>query len=152
MTDDSKLDLDKFLPYRLAVLAHDVSRALSRIYRDEFGIAIPEWRVIANLGRHQPMSSNRIAELGSMDKAKVSRAVARLVDAGLVTRETDPRDNRLIVLRLSAKGRRTYAKIAPKALEWEQEFLSVLSQEDRAALDRILDTLQRQVDQSSDGS
>ncbi|MCR9218878.1 MAG: MarR family transcriptional regulator [Alphaproteobacteria bacterium] len=136
------LELDRFLPYRLAVLAHEVSRALSSIYRDRFGLSVPEWRVIANLGRHQPMSSNRIAELGSMDKAKVSRAVARLVEAGLITRETDARDNRLIVLKLSARGRRIHNKIAPLALAWEAELLDALTPDERESFDRLVAKLQ----------
>lgn len=140
--DGDALDLERFMPYRLAVLAHSVSRALSAIYRDRFGLTVPEWRVVANLGRHQPMSSNRIAELGSMDKAKVSRAVSRLVEAGLVTRETDARDNRLIVLKLSPRGRRVYNKIAPMALAWEEELMAVLDAEERAVLDRAITKLQ----------
>ena len=142
MTEKPDLELEQFLPYRLAVLSNDVSRALSTIYRERFGITIPEWRVMANLGRHRAMSSNRIAELGSMDKAKVSRAVTRLVESGLVTREVDANDNRLIVLRLSQKGRRIYREIAKLAIDWEADFLSTISAEDRAALDRILTVLQ----------
>lgn len=141
-TPAGALELDRFLPYRLAVLAHEVSRALSSIYRDRFGLSVPEWRVIANLGRHQPMSSNRIAELGSMDKAKVSRAVARLVEAGLITRETDARDNRLIVLKLTARGRRIHNKIAPLALAWEAELLDALTPDERESFDRLVAKLQ----------
>lgn len=141
------LALDRFLPYRLAVLAHAVSRALSDIYRDRFGLTIPEWRVIANLGRHEPMSSNRIAERGSMDKAKVSRAVSRLVQAGLVTRETDNRDNRLIVLRLSTEGRRVYHDIAPLALAWEEDLMDCLSEDEKTALDAALSKLQARAEE-----
>jgi len=139
---EDALELERFLPYRLAVLAHTVSGALSTIYRDRFDLTIPEWRVLANLGREEPSSSNRLAERGSMDKAKVSRAVARLTEAGLITRETDPRDNRLIVLKLSAQGRAVYARIAPLALAWEADLLAGLAAEERAALDSALAKLQ----------
>lgn len=143
---DDALRLDAFLPYRLAVLAASVSRALSTIYRDRFDLTIPEWRVVANLGRHQPTAANRLAELGAMDKAKVSRAVSRLVAAGLVTRTPDSRDNRQIVLRLSAEGARVHREIAPLALAWEEELLAVLDAEERAVLDRALDKLQRRAE------
>ncbi|MEQ8603507.1 MAG: MarR family transcriptional regulator [Marivibrio sp.] len=139
---DDALVLERFLPYRLAVLAHTVSGALSTIYRDRFDLTIPEWRVLANLGREEPSSSNRLAERGSMDKAKVSRAVARLTEAGLITRETDSRDNRLIVLRLSKRGRSVYQRIAPLALAWEADLLEGLGDEERAALDAALAKLQ----------
>ena len=82
-----------------------------------------------------------------MDKAKVSRAVARLLERDLISRETDPRDNRLLILKLSAKGRRIYGKIAPLALGWERELVSCLDDEEKSALGRIIEKLGRQVDQ-----
>ena len=39
--------LELFLPYRLSVLANRLSREFARRYQDEFGLSIPEWRVIA---------------------------------------------------------------------------------------------------------
>ena len=92
------LDLDDFLPYRLNVLAKRVSRELARRYEAQFGISIPEWRVMAILGREQPLSSNDIVERSAMDKAKVSRAVTSLVEAGLLSRDTHPSDQRLLRL------------------------------------------------------
>lgn len=72
------LALERFLPYRLSVLTNRVSGALSRHYADRFGIGIPEWRVIAILGRYAGLSANQVAERSAMDKVTVSRAVAAL--------------------------------------------------------------------------
>ena len=36
------LDLERFLPYRLDILAEAVSRALSRIYMEGYGLGVPE--------------------------------------------------------------------------------------------------------------
>lgn len=142
---DSALELDNFLPYRLSVLNNMVSRALAEQYQARFGLSIPEWRVMANLGRAAPMSANEVAERTSMDKVKVSRAISRMQTAGLLKRETDPRDHRVSSLRLSAKGKKIYDKIAPMALAWEQEFLSVLSEREIAAFDKILGKLDKRI-------
>jgi DNA-binding MarR family transcriptional regulator len=45
------------------------------------------------------------------------------------------------VLALSAKGRRVYDEVAPMALRYERELLSVLDREERAWLERILGKL-----------
>jgi DNA-binding MarR family transcriptional regulator len=45
------LILEDFLPYRLAILSHTVSSSIARAYDQRFGLTIPEWRVIAILGR-----------------------------------------------------------------------------------------------------
>lgn len=144
-TDEAVLELDNFLPYRLSVLNNLVSRALAEQYQARFGLSIPEWRVMANLGRAAPLSANEVAERTSMDKVKVSRAISRMHGAGLVKRETDPRDNRVSRLQLSARGKRIYDKIAPMALAWEREFLSVLSESEIAAFDKILGKLDKRI-------
>ena len=144
-SNEAVLELDNFLPYRLSVLNNLVSRALAEQYQARFGLSIPEWRVMANLGRAAPLSANEVAERTSMDKVKVSRAIARMHTAGLVKRETDPRDNRMNRLQLSARGKRIYDKIAPMALAWEREFLSVLSETEIAAFDKILGKLDKRI-------
>ena len=67
--------LEQFLPYRLNVVGFFASRALGRIYGAHFGIDIPQWRVIAQLGEFGTLTSRDIGELAQMHKTKVSRAV-----------------------------------------------------------------------------
>ena len=55
------LDLEHFLPYRLSVLSNRISQTIAETYVERFGIAIPEWRVIAVLGRHPGLSANGVA-------------------------------------------------------------------------------------------
>ena len=142
---DRALRLDHFLPYRLSVLAAAVSRRFADEYEKSFGLTIPEWRVMAVLGFFKPMSSNRIVEHTSMDKAKVSRAVARLVRRGLLTRRSHPEDGRLLVLGFSPKGRRIYRRIARLAKEWEAWLVAGLLADDRRRLARTLGALTRRL-------
>ena len=44
-------DLAAFLPYQLAVVAARVSKGFADRYRAEFGLTIPEWRVLAHLAQ-----------------------------------------------------------------------------------------------------
>ena len=80
---ETLLVLEDFLPYRLAVLAHKTSRELSGVYGERFGLSIPEWRILANLGRFGPLYAGELAERSSMDKPKVTRALQRLQAAGI---------------------------------------------------------------------
>ena len=70
-------ELTDFLPYQLAVAAGRVSRAFSDRYRAEFGLSIPEWRVLAHLSTADAVSIREIHARVDMDKSKVSRAAAR---------------------------------------------------------------------------
>ncbi|WP_035708434.1 MarR family winged helix-turn-helix transcriptional regulator [Niveispirillum irakense] len=140
------IDLDDFLPYRLNVLARRVSRELEKRYQAQFGIAIPEWRVMATLGREQPLSSNDIVERSHMDKAKVSRAVTALVGMGYVAREVHPGDQRLLRLSFTPAGRTLYDKITVVAQEWQRQWLEGLAPEELSTFKALADRLESQLD------
>lgn len=135
------LALERFLPYRLSVLSNRISHAISSIYVDRFGLSVTEWRVMAVLGRFPGLSANQVAERTAMDKVAVSRAVARLISAGRLQRETHGNDRRRSVLTLSEDGYRIYDAVAPTALAFEARLLDGFDAEDRALLYRLLDRL-----------
>ena len=62
---EAPLRLEQYLPYRLNVVAFHSARALGRIYDAEFGIGIPEWRVVAQLGEFGKLTSRDIGELNT---------------------------------------------------------------------------------------
>src|SRR5882672_11384648 len=105
------LELERFLPYRLSVLTNRISTAIARVYVRRFGLTVPEWRVMAVLGRSGAMSANAVCERTAMDKVRVSRAVARLTGTGRVIRRIDTDDRRRSVLALTASGRAVYDEI-----------------------------------------
>ena len=141
MAPHTQLDLDRFLPYRLSVLSNRISSSVAEIYSEHFQLTITEWRVMAILGRYPDLSANEVAQRSAMDKVAVSRAVARLIDAGRLTREMHDDDRRRSVLRLSDEGMRIYDQIAPLALAFERQLLGDMTPEERALLFRVLDRL-----------
>lgn len=141
MTDTPRLQLDRFLPYRLSVLSNLVSSAIAGSYSARFGISIPEWRVMAVLAMQPDLSAAEVAERTAMDKVAVSRAVSSLLDKGRIERSVSPGDRRRSMLKLSAVGIRIYREVVPLALRYEQTLIDVLDTADRQALERILDTL-----------
>ena len=137
---EASLVLEDFLPYRLAVLAHTMSRELSGVYGERFGLSIPEWRILANLGRFGPLYAGELAERSSMDKPKVTRALQRLEAAGIVQRAVDAEDRRQVRLALTRRGRAMFREIAALALDWERQFLGAAqrgrAQDARSRLDQ----------------
>ncbi len=143
---ESHLVLDDFLPYRISVLAAGMSQKLARIYGGRFGISIPEWRVLAHLSQAPRISVRDIHARVDMDKSKVSRAVMRLESAGNVDKQIDPIDRRLVVLSLTAKGKKLFSEIAALALVFEQEALSCLSLSDLATFKFAVSQLTAKLD------
>lgn len=140
------LDLDHFLPYRLSILSNRISQTISGLYGQRFGLAITEWRIMAVLGRFPELSAGEVAERTQMDKVAVSRALARLLERGLVQRDTHGSDRRRSVLELSPVGYTVYDEVAPMALDCERQLLALLDQTERAQLDGLLAKLGQGVD------
>ncbi len=141
MTDrDPDFDLAEFLPYQLAVAAARVSRAFAERYHRDFGISIPEWRVLAHLAQSGAVSVREIHARVDMDKSKVSRAAARLEAAGHITKRGHETDRRLVELALTDQGRALFARIVPVARAYQDELEAALGA-DAAALRRGLGKL-----------
>lgn len=139
MSDE--LRLENFLPYRLAVLSNTVSTTVARAYDKRFNVSIPEWRVIAVLGRFPGLSAVEVAERTLMDKVAVSRAVTKLIKNGRIDREFADADKRRSILNLSEEGKRLHDEIATLALEFERDLLRGFSQEEVDSLNSIMERL-----------
>lgn len=114
------LILDDFIPYRLSVTSNVVSDVIATAYEALFGLSIPEWRVIAVVAENDGVTQQEICATTRMDKVMVSRAAIALVDRELIARAPNRADRRSRLLALTRAGRKLYADVAPKALEFEQ--------------------------------
>jgi DNA-binding MarR family transcriptional regulator len=134
------LKLDDFLPHRLNVLSSLVSQALTRVY-GQYGIGIPEWRVLVSLGQYGVMTGKAIGARTHMHKTKVSRAVAQLEQRKWLARRANRADMREAFLSLTPSGRAVYEELAPRALEFTHRLSEVVPPADRPAFDRAMKQL-----------
>lgn len=135
-----ELHLERFLPYRLSVLANTISSAIASVYAEQHDLSIPEWRVIAVLAQEPGLTAAEVAARTAMDKVAVSRAVARLETGGRVRRDAVRGDRRRQQLALTREGRDVYNRVVPWALEYERRLVEAL---DPAALRALDDALHR---------
>src|SRR5260221_9801497 len=70
------LELEKFLPYRLSVLAQRVSESLHDLYAGPFGLTVTQWRGMAALGPFPPPPARDVGQPIVIDKGAVGRPVA----------------------------------------------------------------------------
>jgi DNA-binding MarR family transcriptional regulator len=135
----AKLDLFKFVPFRLNRLGAEVSAALSSEYHERYGLDIPEWRVIATLGfRNEACSAQYIAQCTRTHKSTISRAVTSLMERQLIERVENEDDRREFRLRMTPRGTALYEELIPRLLRREQEILSCLSAQERKEFARLL--------------
>lgn len=135
------MNLQVFLPYRLAVVSEAVSRSLAAVYAQRFNLTRDEWRVLAALAGRDGILGAELGSLTTLDKMQVSRALTRMERDGLLEREPDPADRRNLIVRLKPAGRALYRKIVPMAQAREAYLLESLDADERAALATALDKL-----------
>jgi len=135
------LELESFLPYRLNVLAETVSQGLAGVYRRRYGIAVPEWRILATLGQFGPMTAKDIGQHSRMHKTKVSRAAAALETRRLIVRHANAADLRESFLELTRQGRDIYEALVPEARDFVEALLGGLAAGERATLDGLIERL-----------
>ncbi|HEX7340367.1 MAG TPA: MarR family winged helix-turn-helix transcriptional regulator [Rhodanobacteraceae bacterium] len=141
MDHHEPLQLERFLPYRLSILSNTVSHAIAREYQQRFALSVTEWRVMAILARFPDSSAREVTEHGALDKVAVSRAVARLVASGRVSRATHDGDRRRSVLNLTPAGWEIHDVVAPLARQHERDVIDKLSADELKTLVALLDKL-----------
>ena len=143
----AKLDLFRFVPFRLNRLAAEVSAALASEYQQRYGLDIPEWRVLATLGfRVEPRSAQYISHCTRTHNSTISRAVTALMRRQLVERVENEDDRREFRLRMTRKGRALYEELIPRLQRREQEILSCLTAQERENFARALGKIEQSLD------
>jgi DNA-binding MarR family transcriptional regulator len=142
-----KLDLFRFVPFRLNRLAAEVSAALSEEYQERYGLDIPEWRVLATLGfRNEACSAQYIVHCTRTHKSTISRAVTALMSRQLIERVENEDDRREYRLRMTPKGRALYQELIPRLKRREREILSCLSAQERKDFATLLGKIENSLD------
>jgi len=143
-------ELERFLPYRLSLLTNTVSQGIAARYRDEFGISVTEWRILAVLGRFPGLTASEVVARTAMDKVAIHRGVKALLEKRYLERRTDETDRRRRALHITRpKGQGVIENIIPRAREFERDLLNALTREEAAILQDILDKLQRTAERNT---
>jgi DNA-binding MarR family transcriptional regulator len=89
---------------------------------------------LATLERSGPRRLTALAVQGGVTQPAMTQLIARLEDTGLVRREADPADGRVVQVRLTDQGRDTLARRRAVRAERLAVILDRISPQDRAAL------------------
>src|SRR6266581_164370 len=97
-------------------LANVLRRSSTLVYGRRFGLSQVEWRIVALVGEHAPISLNALADLMGLDKGQISRGVSALVARRLLLREYR-REGRGIAITLGPRGADVYGELMASAFE-----------------------------------
>ena len=135
--ETTSLELEKFLPHQLSLLSSLAGQALATIHGPR-GLNRSEWIVLSSIAESGQTTAKDIGALFHMQKAKVSRAVAGLLERELISRRPNPRDHRLALLELTPRGQELYGQCAPAVAAVGHQLEQALEMTDREVLLRCL--------------
>lgn len=134
------------LSYRLLRLSNTLALFSSRSYRDEFGVTLPEWRVMSVIAAHPSLTARDISRVLATDKGWVGISVTGLWKRGYLTRSADKQDARRTLLSLTEQGRKKHDAILSAARRRQRRLLATLSADAAETLVESLDRLQAEAD------
>lgn len=135
---------------RLLACSNSVEGTVRSRLRDEFGITLPRFDVLAQLDAAarddvQGLTMSELSRRLMVTNGNLTGLIERLVEEGLVNRAASTTDRRSQIVRLSAAGRRALNAMAPRHEQWIDEMFAELSAADRAQLSALLGKLRGSV-------
>lgn len=124
----------------LPSLALAFKRLVATIER-ESGVGGMKWFLLTVLGRRDGLSQGEFTQEYEMDPSRVTRTAQSLEADGLVRRERDVEDNRVMRMYLTNEGHEVLEKLPEINAQLRRRVHSVLSEEEFEELRRMLGLL-----------
>jgi len=136
----------ELLSSRVLRLSNTLGLYASRRYRDQFGVTLPEWRVMSIIAWYEPTTARDISRVLATDKGWVGLSVERLRRRGFVACSSDKKDARRILVSLTERGSAKHDAILSAALQRQRRLMSVLADGAADTVIASLDRLQAEAD------
>lgn len=121
-------------------------RLRKQVYSAE-GLSLTETYTLSYLYQSPPQSPSELASLNKIKAQSMSQVLARLEEAGLVSRSASKEDGRKVLISLAAKGKKVVEQTRHERDEWlAQAIRTTLSEKEAKALCTVIPLLQRIVD------
>lgn len=143
MKDKHKLDYLNTVSPEVCVANNlrKVSRAIVQTYEEALkpsGITISQFSTLGTLNLVGPMPLSKLAEEMDLDRTTLARNLELLVRDDLVIIESDVKDQRVKIVRVTQKGLLTLKKAAPLWVKAQHHFVKGLG---LSQVEDLMDTL-----------
>jgi DNA-binding MarR family transcriptional regulator len=127
---------------RLRMVVARLSRRIRRT-RAGAGLTNTETSLLSTTVRQGRLGMSALAREEAMNPTTLSRVVCRLEGAGLLTRNTDPRDRRAAFVEATPAGTELHRQIRAERTDALSQLIDRLSDAERAALGAALPVLEQ---------
>jgi DNA-binding MarR family transcriptional regulator len=149
--DRARAIVDTAIPYAIHRFSTALDRAKDQAFERDLGLSSADWRILITIGAFAPLSTKQLSDHSAIDKSTVSRTTAALVQRGFVARKVDATDQRLVVLRLTQRGRTLCDNVVHSIQKWDALLLEALSERQLSVLRSVLTLLPPRLEQLIEG-
>ena len=128
------------LSLRLITTGRLIEREVDSLMRARFDNTIARFDFLSALDRHGALTLGEVSQYLLVSNGNVTQLRTRLSEDGLIETEADAKDRRIQRVRLTARGQSVFNKMAKAHAACVDRLLGDLSQADKQALTRLLDS------------
>ena len=137
INDSSSEDLKLVL--RLTAFNNLIQNALRNRLRLQFDMTAPRYDLLAQLSTDsQGLKMGELSERLMVSNGNITAISLQLETAGLISRTTNRQDRRSTFIKMSAKGKKIFAKMEIAYNQWVSELLSELPEQSKQHLYKSL--------------
>jgi DNA-binding MarR family transcriptional regulator len=111
--------------------------------REDTSLSLNQLSAMGTLARLGPITLGELASAERIQPPSMTRTVSALEQRGLVARESDSDDRRLVIVRLSDEGKRMLAADRRRRDAWLNQRLRELTSDEREVLRRAVPVLEK---------
>jgi DNA-binding MarR family transcriptional regulator len=111
--------------------------------REDTSLTLNQLSAMGTLARLGPITLGELAAAERIQPPSMTRIVSALQERGLVAREPDPKDRRLVIVRLADEGKFMLAADRRRRDAWLNQRLRELRPDEREALRRAAAVLEK---------
>jgi MarR family transcriptional regulator for hemolysin len=123
---------------RLLALSHRAVHDELERRLEEHGANLWHWLLLHKAADSEGASQRELAERMAIEPPTLVRHLDKLVDEGLVVRQADPDDRRVVRVVVTPAGHRRLAELHPIVHDLDQELRGILTKRDVEVLARAL--------------
>ena len=116
---------------------------MKRAFAHEVGISAATWFLLTMLIDEDGISQGEVSDRFEVDPSRITRLAQRLEREGLLCRERDPEDNRVVRLHATEEGRRLIESRQERREGFEDHVRREFSSEEMAEFRRALGVVAR---------
>ena len=117
------------------------------VFFHQFGLTDVQFNVMMLLayegGSQEGLSQAQLSDMMLVNRANITSLIDRIEKAGLVMRTAEPDDRRYNIVKMTAKGKKIFAKVEPSYLEQVRKIMASLDTPELKKLMTMLEKVRR---------